>query len=303
MSEQIGKQEVLPGFNEIVEPIVIVEIGCGVRSNGSPNHNRSGRMYDLPFIYKGVEREEEFVDSTSYLDEEQRKKARLTAEESGIIFGNAADLPFEDDSIDVVTMRSVFGQFTGKDYREFDNVIRFGLMEAFRVLKPNGIIAISEENTPWDENYVFSYLNNFGFTVTDYTAMQREWRAPDKYGYAGRPIGDFKNIYAPENETWLNKLQQFYGKEFGSGFLSVPRQYLMVGQKQQPAAVEQTLEWSEWSVPQDKYYHRDSESTPKQKTYKYGHPIRQEYLPGMYSSNGRHDKQQELFFMPPKYFF
>lgn len=296
-------QEPLVGFGEMVEPIKVVEIGCGVSSSGKPHDYGSGRIYDLPHVYKAIERQEEFIDSTGYLKEDEKNEVRLRAEEAGIIFGNAADLPFPDASIDVVTMRSVFGQFTDKDYREFDNVRRFGLMEAFRVLRPNGIIAISEENTPWDEDNVFHYLNNLGFTIIDYAAMQRDWRAPDRRGYAGRSIGDFRNIYAPENEAWLKRLGQFYGDEFGMDFLSTPRQYLMVAQKQQPATIEQTLEWQEWSVSEDRYDHADSESTRKQKTYKYGQPVKQEYLPGMYHENRGYPEQEGLFYLPSRYFF
>jgi ubiquinone/menaquinone biosynthesis C-methylase UbiE len=303
MVERVPKQEPLAGFEELVEPIKVVEIGCGMRSSGEAHDYGGGRIYDLPHVYAGIEREEELVDSTHYLDEDKKAKARAKAVESGIIFGNAADLPFEDESIDVVTMRSVFGQFTSKDYRELDNIRWFGLMEAFRVLKPGGIIDVCEENTPWEEDDVFRYLNAVGFAVTDYKAMRKDWREPERRDWRGRADGDFLNVYAPDNEPWFKKLSQFYAEEFGSGFRSVPRQYVMVGQKQQPATVERTMEWHEWSVSKDKYNHRDSESTTHQKTYKYGEPVKQEHLPGMYAVNGYYHDQVGLFYMPPKHFF
>lgn len=303
MSERMAQQEPLSGFEELVEPIKVVEIGCGISFDGSPMDPKSGRIYDLPFIYHGIEREEEFADLTGYKNEQQTAVMRQKAVEAGIMFGNAADLPFEDGSIDAVTMRSVFGQFTSKDYRELDNIRWFGLMEAFRVLKPGGIIAVSEENTPWDEDDVFRCLNAVGFAVIDYQAMSRDWRVPERRDWHGGAVGDYRNVYAPENEAWFKRLGQFYGDEYMHGFVSTPRQYVMVGQKQQPATVERAMEWREWSVSEDRYDHRGSESTPHKKTYKHGRPVEQEYLPGMYAANGYHHDQDGLFYMPPRHFF
>lgn len=300
MSKRGFEQEPLPGFTELVEPIKIVEIGCGISMDGSTNDDRTGRIYDLPYVYHGIEREEEFVHSTRHKSEEEIATARSNAVEAGVIFGNAADLPFEDSSVDVVTMRSIFGQFTGKDYRELENLARRGLMEAFRVLKPGGIIAVSEENTPWEEASVFAYLNNVGFTVIDYSAMQKDWYAPDRVDSRGRAIGGYHNLYAPENEEWFKRLQQFYGDQFGAGFLAAPRQYLMVAQKQQPATVEQTMEWREWTVAEDTFDFRDSTFTPHEKTYKYGQPVEQEHLPGMYRPRREDVEQEPLFWTQPK---
>lgn len=303
MRERLPRQEPLSGFAEQVEPIQVIEIGCGFNHDGTPTDDKTGRMYDLPYVYRGIELEEEFIETTSYIKPEKISEARATAIESGIIFGNAADLPFEDETVDVVKMRSVFGQFTGKDYRELDNIVRFGLREAFRVLKPGGIIAVSEENTPWDEHDVFDYLNAVGFSVIDYSAMQTDWQVAEKRDYRGYSVGDFKPTYAPENREWEQKLRQFYGDEFGFGFLSRPRQYLMIGQKQQTASLEKTFEWREWSVAEDKFSPRGSKPTSHQKTYKFGKSVVQDFLPGMYIRDTHGKGQQELFYMQPKYFY
>jgi len=83
------------------------------------------------------------------------------------VVGNAKAIPLRDETVDLVLMKSIFGQFTGSGDSHIDDIRLWGLYEVSRVLKPGGLIAIFEENTPWYEGYIEDYLRNVGMVVLD----------------------------------------------------------------------------------------------------------------------------------------
>lgn len=115
---------------------------------------------------------------------------------TNMIGANAAHMPFRDDSFDYILMRSIFGQYTSDlAVSDIDDIRTWGMCEAFRVLKPGGTIAISEENTPWYIQYVESYLKDVGFKVTDYAQLKQLYEE------------------TPEDDKYRTLRSQFYNNE------------------------------------------------------------------------------------------
>lgn len=78
-----------------------------------------------------------------------------------------AALPFRDAAFGTVMMRSCFGQFTHSlDYAPSDMwSLKYGLHEVARVLEPDGILLVSEENTPADLEHVIPDIMRAGLDI------------------------------------------------------------------------------------------------------------------------------------------
>src|SRR3989344_3468666 len=139
----------------------VLEIGMG----SSPAVERGGKLFEQSNLeYVGID-----LPGTMSFWHRERTASRypnIDAAEA-----NAAAMPFRSEVFDVIFIRSVFGQFTGPSLAELENVIQFGMMEAYRVLKPGAEIVIVEENTPWDARYVEHYLCGVGFLPETFEYM------------------------------------------------------------------------------------------------------------------------------------
>lgn len=91
-----------------------------------------------------------------------------------------AALPFADESLDTVILKSVFGEYTMDPGYTGSSIwnTRLGLYESFRVLKPGGEIVIAEENTPYGPADMYNmasdlYYSGFGkaifYPIQNYT--------------------------------------------------------------------------------------------------------------------------------------
>lgn len=143
---------------ETEKRIRVLEIGRG----GRPANELGGAIFEGGNVqYVGIDLPKEFQSGW---------------EKSDLAGANVAHIPFREDSFDHIVMRSIFGQFTGDEPpSDIEDVRMWGMYEAFRVLKPGGIIAVSEENTPWYIQYVESYLKEAGFKVADYAELTQEY--------------------------------------------------------------------------------------------------------------------------------
>jgi SAM-dependent methyltransferase len=152
---------------ELEKRIKVLELGNG----GWPASKMGGSIFD--------------DHNADYVGIDLPKEARSYWDKSSLTGANSAHMPFRDDSFDYIVMRSIFGQFTGRETpSDIEDVRMWGMYEAFRVLKPGGIIAVSEENTPWYIQYVESYLKEAGFKVTDYAQLTQEYDdTPDDNKY------------------------------------------------------------------------------------------------------------------------
>ena len=96
------------------------------------------------------------------------------------VIADASDMPFEGARFSHVIYRSVFGAYTpseddlrqGIPYRPhergwqgstWENTLA-SISESYRVLKPNGVVCIAEEDTPIRKKYLISELARVGFT-------------------------------------------------------------------------------------------------------------------------------------------
>lgn len=123
-----------------------------------------------------------------------------------IISANSHALPFGDESIDLIVMKSVFGQFTGRGESDIEDIRTFGMLEYSRVLMPGGIALIFEENTPWYRDYIESYARDVSLEVIDtvykfdswdqeqpnasWEALRKMFYATDTDIYTGKGWGD-----------------------------------------------------------------------------------------------------------------
>lgn len=69
----------------------------------------------------------------------EKANKRKTGDEIEFMLGDSENLPFEDNFCDVVTV--------GFGVRNFENLEK-GISEIYRVLKPNGVLAVLEPSTP-----------------------------------------------------------------------------------------------------------------------------------------------------------
>ena len=117
-------------------------------------------------IYEGVS-------GTSPVSAVRNAEAEGTADRTEFKHGNALDVPFEDNTFDIVTMGSVLHEMHG------ENLEKKALSEVKRVLKPNGrlivfelirnpkmFIALLFFGLVWkSRNYWFSRLTGMDFEV------------------------------------------------------------------------------------------------------------------------------------------
>lgn len=148
------------------------------------------------------------------------------------VAADAALLPFRDESMDLVMMRSVFGQFPeknsemlklfGEDPRSVIKFTVYGLAEIFRVLKAGGELVVSEENTPMSVGAVASYVEQAGLTIKDvtresdesYPALRKKFytfeliRGPEEPYIlrAAKFSSNSQNIFRPNN--WVTEADQ-----------------------------------------------------------------------------------------------
>lgn len=119
---------------------IVVEVGTG----GFPSFRRGNRQKktDETYITLNLEKLDAQVDKYTMEDRKMKDVFPLV--------GNAQYVPLADNSVDELIFTNVFGDPAGKYY--IDPKIESGydkmLEEAVRILKPNGIIIITETYTP-----------------------------------------------------------------------------------------------------------------------------------------------------------
>src|SRR4051812_392685 len=99
-------------------------------------------------------------------------------------------------------MKNVLGQFEDNSghVSDLEDVRTWGLMKAFRTIKPGGHIVVAEEITPWESNYLEGYLKDNGFEPIAYEHISdtfdpampnQKWQQLRRnfYGPAQRPSG------------------------------------------------------------------------------------------------------------------
>lgn len=205
----------------------ILEIGHGSipavsHGGGSIFQTGNARYYgiDLPFEYNG------------------RKRKKNEEEGNNIVFvvGDAAALPFQDNTMNTVLMRSVFGQFTeraGNAPYHLENIRSGALFESFRVLKPGGQLIIFEENTPEQKGLVESWVQYAGFIPTQLLTLQDA----------------FENL--PEDDTWRT-LRGLYFSEttaqhlWPGGYFNDP--YILVSEKPEKPTYEECAGYEAYRV-------------------------------------------------------
>lgn len=111
-------------------------------------------------------------------------------------------MPFPDERFDYVLMRSVYGQFSSRP--SIVSAVRMGVYECLRVLKPEGRIVVSEENTPNSMKYIVGEISHAGFVIEAAQHMSptpwKETTEEDEYRklrspfYRDEPIGRFGSI-------------------------------------------------------------------------------------------------------------
>lgn len=191
--------EVANGFiPETVAITRVLEIGCGANEHLLAK-NAGGELFDDPLVsYIGMDLPQTL---------QQPTLTNLLARED-IIIGNCVEIPFQDQTFDFVLLRDVFGQFTeGLTKLGIKGVIdlRYGLMEAFRVLKPGGKIVIADECTPYNPHFVEYFLLNAGFRPTDFEYMSEEkWEEVDPEGKWLRLRRKYFNDIPSQRTKWLS---------------------------------------------------------------------------------------------------
>lgn len=123
------------------------------------------------------------------------------------ITGSMDMMPFRDEAFDYVLMRSVYGQF--KSQPSIVSAVRTGIYECMRVLKPNGKMVVSEENTPRDAEYIERELKSTGFIIEasqymskkpwDETPEDDEYRATRNLFYTAKPDGAYGGYFGTPN--------------------------------------------------------------------------------------------------------
>lgn len=174
--------------------IEVLEIGYG-----SKPAFREGTIFDDPSVhYVGLELPTTF-EGSFVLASESRDFANAT--------GSMDAMPFKDESFDYVLARSIYGQF--KSRPAIVNAVRMGIYECMRVLKPNGKIVISEENTPKDLDYISRELTSAGFVIEaaqhmsnkiwDDTSEEDEYRRLRSPFYTCQPDGAYGSLFGTPN--------------------------------------------------------------------------------------------------------
>lgn len=143
-------------FEEAEKRIRILEIGSGTM----PATEQGGTLFQQKNVdYIGIE-----------------VRNHRNGKRKDVLYANAAQMPFADDSFDYILMRSIFGQFTGFfPVSHQDDIQKWGMDESFRVLKPGGRIVISEENTPWSKDKVIESLSEAGFSIESLAKSEKRY--------------------------------------------------------------------------------------------------------------------------------
>ncbi len=171
---------------ELAEPLSgekLLDLGCGTGN------------YSILFAKMGLE--VTAIDKSKYMLE----KARMKSNEINFIQGDIYNLPFSDESFDLIVSITVF---------EFLNNPVKAAREAMRVLRPEGrfIIGVIGENSPWakmykekSENDKTSVFKNANFyTVKKARELLAAFENEYKVGLHFGPDADFGN-----KETLLKK--------------------------------------------------------------------------------------------------
>ena len=144
--------------------IRVVEIGYG----GKPACCEGGSLFENPHVvYDGIDLPVESNPWGKHFPDDERSR---------FIVGDFSHLPYPDESVDYVVLRSVLGQRK--------NVLnsRLGILEAARVLRVGGQLVISEENTPFDLRDLWGEVINAGLGVRDFhftnqSSPPEKWRS------------------------------------------------------------------------------------------------------------------------------
>lgn len=176
------------------KPIDVLEIGFGSRPAV-----REGELFQNPKVnYIGLELPLSFEGTFMWPN---------NVNDFPNITGSMNMMPFRDDAFDYVLMRSVYGQFDSQP--SIVEAVRTGIYECIRVLKPNGRIVISEENTPQGMDYIESELKGAGFVIEAAHYMSNhtwpETPTDDEYltarrpFYTERPQGAYGSLFGTPN--------------------------------------------------------------------------------------------------------
>lgn len=130
--------------------IRVVEIGYGSK----PACYEGGRLFNNPHVvYDGIDLPVESNSWGEHFPDDERNR---------FFVGDFSHLPYDDESVDYVMLRSVFGQ--RKNVRNSN----FGILEAARVLRIGGQLVISEENTPIDAIHLWGEVIGAGLGIRDF---------------------------------------------------------------------------------------------------------------------------------------
>jgi SAM-dependent methyltransferase len=179
---------------EITRPLRVLEIGCGWSPRGYAQ-NSGGELFKDGLVSHVA------MDLPEALRDPIWARDTIMAREN-VIEANCADIPFEDNSIDLVIMRSVWGQFTRSSERLLEDLRWRGIGEILRVLRPGGEYVIIEENQPYSPRRIERDLRHYGFAPTKFGVMEAEllkdedpggaWLALRQLYFNDKPIQHYK---------------------------------------------------------------------------------------------------------------